>query len=84
MLEEHKDVIRKCLVNEREVVVDKKPKMLTKGPCNKVFDGKCKAYIDPIAKWRNESNCPLASHIILVEDEHKFKNPLKESKRASG
>ena len=85
MLEEHKDVIRKCLINEKEVIIEKKPQTITKGPCSKVVDSKCKAYIDPSSKWRNEKDCPLASHIIYKEDEVNFKlNPIKASKKNRG
>jgi len=74
--------VDKCLINKREVIVDNKPKTLEKGPCNKINEGKCLLYISPAAKWRN-GNCAAATHIIQVEDERKFKNPLKESKRSN-
>ena len=76
-------IVEKCKVNKREVIVNKKPVIMEKGPCNRVDDNICAAYIKPSAKWKN-GDCPLASHIIQVEDEQKFINPLKASKRARG
>jgi len=31
--------------------------------CNKIVGGKCLAYINPGAWFRNGKHCPLASHI---------------------
>ena len=76
-------IIAKCKINLREVIVNKEAKMMEKGPCTRIDGVNCGAYINPAAKWKN-GNCPLATHIILVEDEQKFKNPLKASKRARG
>ena len=75
-------VIDKCKIFAKEVVVDRKPVMMEKGPCKRILSGKCEAYFNPTAKWKN-GICPLASHIIYQEDEQAFKNPLKASKQAS-
>ncbi len=75
------DVIEKCLICEREVIINKDPQMMKKGPCNRINGTKCSAYISPAAKWKL-GDCNLATHIIMVEDVDKFKlNPIKASKR---
>lgn len=73
-------IIEKCKINRREVTVKKETQMMEKGPCKRIDGVNCAAYISPAAKWKN-GDCPLATHIIQIEDEQKFKNPLKASKR---
>jgi hypothetical protein len=74
-------IIEKCKINTKEITIKKETQIIEKGPCNKISGNKCSAYINPFIKWKL-GNCPLASHIIMMEDEQKFKNPLKESKRS--
>jgi len=75
-------VIEKCLTCTKTIIVKKKSQLLTKGPCDRIDDmNECVAYIKPSVKWKN-GDCPLATHLIYEEDEEKFKNPLKASKRA--
>ena len=75
-------VIEKCLTCTKTIIVKKQPQVLTKGPCKRIDDkNECAAYIKPSVKWKN-GNCSLATHLIYEEDEQKFKNPLKASKRA--
>lgn len=80
MLAERKDVIESCLIQTQTVIVKEKDVVLKKGPCTRIDGEKCGVYIFPAAKWR-AGNCPMATHLIIEEDEHKFKNPLKASKQ---
>jgi len=75
-------IIDKCNIFTKEVMVNRKPVIMEKGPCRRILTGKCVAYISPTAKWKL-GNCPLATHIIYEEDEEKFINPIKASKRGS-
>ena len=84
MRETKKDIITACLINKKEVTIDKKVRMIEKGPCSKTIEGKCTAFWDPAAKWKN-GDCPMATHIIYKEDEVNFKlNPIKASKKGTG
>ena len=74
-------IIDKCNIFTKVIMVKKKPVTMEKGPCSRIDGTQCAAYIKPAGKWKN-GNCPLATHLIYQEDEEKFKNPLKASKRA--
>lgn len=42
----------------------------------------CSVYLIPNSKWRNNMNCPVATHIKREVKKDDFKlNPLKASKR---
>jgi hypothetical protein len=44
----------------------------------------CSVYLVPESKWRNNMNCPMATHIKKDVKKDDFKlNPLKASKRGS-
>ncbi len=73
-------VITACLINKKEITINKELQMVEKGPCGKLTEGFCKTYFDPTAKWKN-GDCPMATHIIQVDDVEKFVNPIKKSKR---
>jgi len=32
--------------------------------CTRIEGEYCKAYINPESKWRNQKECPLASHLV--------------------
>ena len=77
-------IINECLINKKEVTINKETTMIEKGPCTRMMKGKCEVYWDPTAKWKN-GDCPMATHIIYKEDEDKFKlNPIKASKKGQG
>lgn len=76
------DIIDKCKIYSKEIMVKQKAETITKGPCARIAGTKCAAYIKPSVKWKN-GNCGLATHLIYEEDEEKFKNPLKASKQQS-
>ena len=81
MLAAREDVIDKCLIQTALVKIKKdETKELQQGPCSRVDGVKCTSYISPAAKWR-VGDCNLATHLISIEDEKKFKNPLKASKQ---
>jgi hypothetical protein len=82
MLAAREDIIEPCKIQERIIKVKGADTTVKKGPCEKIDGEKCGAYISPAAKWRL-GNCPLATHIIVSEDEQKAKNPLKASKQKS-
>lgn len=76
-------VIKEC----REFVFKGKNKKgeevtMTNGPCTRIDGGEvCAAYQKPRMKWRL-GHCPLATHIITVEEQKKKINPIKHSKRS--
>lgn len=74
-------VVDACLLQRKTVKVKDKEVAMEQGPCTRIEDGFCAAYIDPNSRWRL-GNCGLATHLIQEEDEKKFKlNPIKASKR---
>jgi hypothetical protein len=79
-MDERLPIIDKCKIFTKEVMVKRKPVMMEKGPCSRIDGDKCGAYINPAAKWKL-GHCGLATHIIHEEDEQKFINPIKASKR---
>jgi len=82
MLNKREDVIDKCILFKKDVIVKGKPEIMEKGPCKRIDGEKCAAYISPAARWRL-GDCCLATHLIHSEEEQKFINPLKASKKAS-
>jgi len=81
MREKREDVVKACLIQSKTIIKKgKDDQLIEKGPCYKVDGNKCAAYMIPSAKWRL-GNCALANHIIIEEDEKKFINPIKQSKR---
>ena len=82
LMNKREDVIDKCILFEKEVVVKGKPEVMKKGPCKKIDGKKCAAYISPAARWKL-GNCCLATHLIHAEEQQKFINPLKASKKAA-
>ena len=82
MKETRNPIIYACLVNKKEVTINKETTTIEKGPCERMTEGKCSDYWDPTAKWKN-GDCPMAT-IIFKEDEDKFKlNPIKASKKGN-
>lgn len=75
-------IVEKCRIFKKEVIVKKVPTMMEKGPCKRIEEELCLAYINPSLKWRL-GNCSLATHIIADEEVEKFVNPLKASRRKS-
>ncbi len=80
MLEAREDIIEPCLIQRKTIIKKEKEEIIEKGPCDKVDGKKCAAYMIPTAKWKL-GDCALASHLISQEDEKKFVNPIKQSKR---
>ena len=80
MRSNREEVVEACLIQERIVKIKKEDTLMKQGPCNRLDGTKCAAYISPAAKWR-VGDCNLASHLISQEDEKKFVNPIKASKR---
>jgi len=82
MLNKREDVIDKCILFKKEVTVRGKQEFTEKGPCKRIDGKKCAAYISPTARWKL-GDCCLATHLIHTEEEKKFINPLKASKKSS-
>jgi len=82
MKKERLPIVEKCKIFRKEVIVKKETKMMEKGPCKRVEEDLCSAYINPSLRWRL-GECPLATHIIIQEEVEKFVNPLKASRRKS-
>ncbi len=80
MLAAREDIIEACLIQRKTITKRDKEEVIEKGPCNKIDGKKCAAYMLPAAKWKL-GDCGLASHLINLEDEKKFVNPIKQSKR---
>lgn len=81
MLAAREDIIEACLIQRKTIKKkDDKDKIMEQGPCDKIDGKKCAAYMIPAAKWKL-GDCGLASHLISQEDEKKFVNPIKQSKR---
>ncbi len=80
MMKEREPIIEACTVQKKTITKKGEENILEKGPCERIDGNFCAAYIKPSAKWRI-GNCVLATHIIHQEDEKKFVNPIKASKR---
>jgi hypothetical protein len=83
MINERLPIVHECKINKKIVTVKREPVEMTQGPCERIDGDKCFAYINPSAKWKL-GDCGLATHIIQEEDEKKFINPIKASKRGYG
>lgn len=55
-------------------------------PCNQHKDSKCNIYACPKIKWRNNKNCPCASHLIarLKEGESIKKRVGQQKQKKEG
>lgn len=83
MINERLPVVDKCKINKKMVTVKRELVEMTQGPCERIDnDDKCLVYINPAAMWKL-GECGLATHIIQEEDEKKFVNPIKASKRGN-
>jgi hypothetical protein len=73
-------IVEQCNLYTKTIKVNNEDKVMEQGPCSRIKDGKCSAYISPQNKWRL-GDCNLATHIIQGDDVKKFINPIKASKR---
>ena len=81
-------VDEKCVLLTKEVTVKQKGEdkitIMENGPCRRITNGECDAYIDPTSKWRL-GNCGLATHTFQEDEVKKFiLNPIKASKKGRG
>ncbi len=83
MINERTPIVTECKIFKKMVTIKGKSVEMTQGPCDRIDVNKCFAYINPSAMWRL-GDCGLATHIIQAEDEKKFINPIKASKRGYG
>lgn len=82
-INEREPIVEKCKILKKTVIVKRESVEMTQGPCNRIDGNKCSVYIKPSVMWKL-GNCGLATHIIQEEDEKKFINPIKASKRGNG
>jgi len=80
MINERTPIVTECKILKKIVTVKREPVEMTQGPCARVDGDKCSVYINPSFMWKL-GDCGLATHIIQIEDEKKFINPIKASKR---
>ena len=83
MINERESVVEKCRILKKIVTVKREPVEMTQGPCKRIDGDKCSVYIKPSIMWKL-GDCGLATHIIQEDDEKKFINPIKASKRGYG